>query len=110
MITDPKALQYILQTSGYGFSKPSEANEMSQITVGNGILSADGAPLQRYQSVHGHSYWQRATISDTERFCSPDSADQNLERFGLYSQVLQLRCVRRVFVMVASFTTVEYAS
>ncbi|KAF4607972.1 hypothetical protein EYR40_000308 [Pleurotus pulmonarius] len=51
LISDPKVLHYILQTSGYRFSKPSEANEMTRITVGNGILTADASDHKRHRKV-----------------------------------------------------------
>jgi len=42
LIADPKALQHILQTSGYKWQKYTERKELSRLTGGRGILWADG--------------------------------------------------------------------
>jgi hypothetical protein len=42
MISDPKALRYIYQTSGYSFPKQAERIELSRLIGGRGILWADG--------------------------------------------------------------------
>lgn len=42
LLSDPKALQYIYQTSGYNFVKQPERREVSRILSGRGILWADG--------------------------------------------------------------------
>ncbi|KAG5731010.1 Leukotriene-B4 omega-hydroxylase 3, partial [Termitomyces sp. T112] len=42
LISDPKALQYIFHTSGYGFLKWSERTEISRVLMGRGLLWADG--------------------------------------------------------------------
>jgi hypothetical protein len=43
LISDPKALQYIHQTSGYNFVKQPERREVSRILSGRSILWADGS-------------------------------------------------------------------
>lgn len=42
VVSDPKAVQYIFQTSGYNFLKQPERCELSRLTTGKGILWADG--------------------------------------------------------------------
>ncbi|KAF4603148.1 hypothetical protein EYR38_003553 [Pleurotus pulmonarius] len=51
LVMDPKALQYIYQTSGYNFRKPAEINELSRIIAGNGILSAELDVHKRHRKV-----------------------------------------------------------
>ncbi|KAG9226824.1 hypothetical protein CCMSSC00406_0003503 [Pleurotus cornucopiae] len=51
LVIDPKALQYIYQTSGYNFRKPAEINELSRIIAGNGILSAESDVHKRHRKV-----------------------------------------------------------
>jgi len=42
-IADPKAINHILQKSGYLYAKPSSARELTVLLVGrNGVGSADG--------------------------------------------------------------------
>lgn len=41
-ISDPKALQYIYQTSGYNFPKAPERRELSRLLMGRGLVWADG--------------------------------------------------------------------
>ncbi|KIY71128.1 cytochrome P450 [Cylindrobasidium torrendii FP15055 ss-10] len=45
LISDPKALQYIFQTSGYNYEKWPERTEISRILMGRGLLWADGNGL-----------------------------------------------------------------
>ncbi|KAF8515955.1 cytochrome P450 [Gautieria morchelliformis] len=42
-ITDPKALQYILNTSAYHFAKPPENRANTSLTIGKGIVWAEGS-------------------------------------------------------------------
>ncbi|KAJ8518035.1 hypothetical protein ONZ45_g4850 [Pleurotus djamor] len=51
MISDPKALQYILHTSGYNFLKWPERTELSRILMGRGLLWADGEIHKRQRKV-----------------------------------------------------------
>ncbi|KNZ72214.1 Leukotriene-B4 omega-hydroxylase 3 [Termitomyces sp. J132] len=51
LISDPKALQYIFHTSGYGFLKWSERTEISRVLMGRGLLWADGDIHKRQRKV-----------------------------------------------------------
>ncbi|KAJ7496593.1 cytochrome P450 [Mycena latifolia] len=51
LITDPKALQYIYQTSGYRFHKQPERIELTRMISGRGILWADGNDHKRHRKV-----------------------------------------------------------
>ncbi|THV06675.1 cytochrome P450 [Dendrothele bispora CBS 962.96] len=51
LITDPKALQYILQTSGYNWQKYTERREIGRMTGGKGILWAEGDTHRRQRKV-----------------------------------------------------------
>ncbi|KAF8893943.1 cytochrome P450 [Infundibulicybe gibba] len=51
LISDPKALQYIFHTSGYGFLKWPERTEISRILMGRGLLWADGDIHKRQRKV-----------------------------------------------------------
>ncbi|KAF8995462.1 cytochrome P450 [Cyathus striatus] len=51
LISDPKALQYIFHTSGYGFLKWPERTEISRILMGRGLLWADGEIHKRQRKV-----------------------------------------------------------
>jgi hypothetical protein len=42
MISDPKALQYIYQATGYQFQKQAERRAISEAISGKGIIWADG--------------------------------------------------------------------
>ena len=42
MVADPKALQFILQTSGYRFPKPPELLASVKMILGEGIVWASG--------------------------------------------------------------------
>ncbi|KAF8520692.1 cytochrome P450 [Gautieria morchelliformis] len=44
-LADPKALQYVLNRSGYKYPKTSEVRYRQQLTGGHGILWADGKPF-----------------------------------------------------------------
>ncbi|RDB24999.1 hypothetical protein Hypma_008013 [Hypsizygus marmoreus] len=51
LISDPKALQYIFHTSGYGFLKWPERTEISRVLMGRGLLWADGDIHRRQRKV-----------------------------------------------------------
>jgi hypothetical protein len=42
MVADPKALQYILQTSGYRFPKRADARASARMVIGDGIVYVHG--------------------------------------------------------------------
>ncbi|KAF8587081.1 cytochrome P450 [Ramaria rubella] len=49
--TDPKALQYILNTAGYNFSKPPETRAGIALTTGKGIVWAEGLQHSRHRKI-----------------------------------------------------------
>ncbi|KAJ3807307.1 cytochrome P450 [Lentinula aff. lateritia] len=51
LISDPKALQHILMTSGYRWRKYRERKELSRLTSGKGLLWADGNTHRRQRKV-----------------------------------------------------------
>ncbi|KAK0462488.1 cytochrome P450 [Desarmillaria tabescens] len=51
LVSDPKALQYIYQTSGYRFIKPPGRKELGRLLTGNGILLAEGDDHKRHRKV-----------------------------------------------------------
>lgn len=51
MVSDPKAMQYIFHTSGYGFLKWPERTEISRVLMGRGLLWADGDVHKRQRKV-----------------------------------------------------------
>lgn len=50
-VSDPKALQYIIHTSGYSFPKWPERTEISRVLMGRGLLWADGEIHRRQRKV-----------------------------------------------------------
>ncbi|KAK0240864.1 cytochrome P450 [Armillaria nabsnona] len=51
LVSDPKALQYIYQTSGYKFIRPSGRKELSRLLNGTGILFVEGEDHKRHRKV-----------------------------------------------------------
>ncbi|KAF9010659.1 cytochrome P450 [Cyathus striatus] len=51
LISDPKALQYIYQTSGYNFPKQYSRREISKLISGKGISWAEGDVHRRHRKV-----------------------------------------------------------
>ncbi|KAK0505319.1 cytochrome P450 [Armillaria luteobubalina] len=51
LISDPKALQYIYQTSGYKFIRPPGRKELSRLFNGTGILFVEGEDHKRHRKV-----------------------------------------------------------
>ena len=45
MVADPKALQYILQSSGYNFPKRRDVVKVTEMVAGKGLVCAHGTPL-----------------------------------------------------------------
>ncbi|KAK0475520.1 cytochrome P450 [Armillaria novae-zelandiae] len=50
-VSDPRALQYIFQTSGYRFIKPQGRKEIRRLITGSGILSAEGDNHKTHRKV-----------------------------------------------------------
>ncbi|KAI0299334.1 cytochrome P450 [Multifurca ochricompacta] len=51
MVADPKALQYILHTSGYNFVKRPPVVKIMELMFGKGIIWAHGETHQRQRKV-----------------------------------------------------------
>ncbi|KAK0475530.1 cytochrome P450 [Armillaria novae-zelandiae] len=51
LVSDPKALQYIYQTSGYRFIKHPGRMELGRLLTGSGILLAEGDDHKRHRKV-----------------------------------------------------------
>ncbi|KAK0462489.1 cytochrome P450 [Desarmillaria tabescens] len=51
LVSDPKALQYIYQTTGYRYLKPPGRKELGRLLHGTGILSAEGEDHKRHRKV-----------------------------------------------------------
>ncbi|KAK0213324.1 hypothetical protein DFS33DRAFT_1377806 [Desarmillaria ectypa] len=51
LVSDPKALQHIYQTSGYRFIKPPGRKEIGRMITGSGILSVQGDNHKRHRKV-----------------------------------------------------------
>ncbi|KAI0263471.1 cytochrome P450 [Gloeopeniophorella convolvens] len=51
MVTDPKALQHILHTSGYHYQKGALQNTITEMISGNGIVRAHGETHQRQRKI-----------------------------------------------------------
>ncbi|KZV64469.1 cytochrome P450 [Peniophora sp. CONT] len=51
MVSDPKALQYILQTSGYRYPKRHDARAVLRMIVGHGIGGTNGEQHQRVRKI-----------------------------------------------------------
>ncbi|PBL01943.1 cytochrome P450 [Armillaria gallica] len=51
LVSDPKALQYIYQTSGYRFIKPPGRKEIGRLLNGTGILFVEGNDHKRHRKV-----------------------------------------------------------
>ncbi|PBK76286.1 cytochrome P450 [Armillaria solidipes] len=51
LVSDPKTLQYIYQTSGYRFIKPPGRKELGRLLNGTGILFAEGDDHKRHRKV-----------------------------------------------------------
>ncbi|KDQ64101.1 hypothetical protein JAAARDRAFT_201503 [Jaapia argillacea MUCL 33604] len=51
IVTDPKALQYILSTSGYSFIKPLDLVEIARALMGVGLVTVDGDVHKRQRKL-----------------------------------------------------------
>ncbi|KAK0462491.1 cytochrome P450 [Desarmillaria tabescens] len=51
LVSDPKALQHIYQTSGYRYIKPPGRKEIGRLLNGTGILFAEGEDHKRHRKV-----------------------------------------------------------
>jgi hypothetical protein len=52
MVADPKALQYILHTSGYNFPKTPDASHTIRMLTGDGIGSTQGKSDHEPECAH----------------------------------------------------------
>ncbi|KAE9410878.1 cytochrome P450 [Gymnopus androsaceus JB14] len=51
MVADPRALQYVLHTSGYRFPKTKDSQQITRMISGRGILWAEGEVHNRHRKV-----------------------------------------------------------
>ncbi|KZV60943.1 cytochrome P450 [Peniophora sp. CONT] len=51
VLADPKALQYVLQTSGYRFPKRPDARASARVLLGEGIIWVHGDQHQRHRKI-----------------------------------------------------------
>lgn len=51
LLSDPKAIQYIIQTSGYNFPKIPERREVARLVSGKGLLWAEGNVHKRQRKI-----------------------------------------------------------
>ncbi|KDQ64164.1 hypothetical protein JAAARDRAFT_201555 [Jaapia argillacea MUCL 33604] len=51
LVSDPKALQYILSTSGYNFTKSPDRRELTRILIGEGLIFVEGDDHKRHRKV-----------------------------------------------------------
>ncbi|KAH9989043.1 cytochrome P450 [Russula compacta] len=56
VVADPKALQYILHTSGYHFIKSIEALKITELLFGRGIVWAHGETHQRQRKIMSSAF------------------------------------------------------
>ncbi|KAI0263458.1 cytochrome P450 [Gloeopeniophorella convolvens] len=63
MVLDPKALQYILQTSGYAFPKSAERAEFVGLIAGKGIVYAQGDSHHRQRKIMDPAFFAPQTKS-----------------------------------------------
>ncbi|KAI0284849.1 cytochrome P450 [Russula brevipes] len=57
VVADPKALQYILHTSGYRFVKAPEALKMIELLLGKGLVWAHGGSHQRQRKIMNPAFF-----------------------------------------------------
>ncbi|KAJ3514485.1 hypothetical protein NLJ89_g2346 [Agrocybe chaxingu] len=61
LVSDPKALQHIYQTSRYDFAKQAERREISRLLSGRGVLWAHGYDHQRQRKIMNPAFGPRET-------------------------------------------------
>ncbi|CAA7260516.1 unnamed protein product [Cyclocybe aegerita] len=61
LVSDPKALQHIYQTSRYDFAKQAERREVSRLISGRGVLWAHGHDHQRQRKIMNPAFGPRET-------------------------------------------------
>ena len=60
MLTDPKAIKYILHSAGHHYPKTAEKTQLLKLIAGNGIVAAEGLQPFRHFSIAAH----HATVQD----------------------------------------------
>lgn len=81
MVADPKAMQYILHSSGYNFTKRKDLAIMTEMVVGeNALVCAHGTPLSitglNYSVILNPSTWvlQEKSTNDVGKLRLPRSS------------------------------------
>ena len=74
MVADPKALQYILQSSGYNFPKRRDMRKVMEMLAGTGALACAHGPLLTWNNFLCHSqtvdgmYFRKSPRTPEENF------------------------------------------
>jgi hypothetical protein len=55
MVADPKALQYVLQSSGYNFPKRTDMLKVTEMVAGTAALACAHGPFLTWNHFLGHS-------------------------------------------------------
>ena len=96
-ISDPKALQYIYQTSGYNFPKQPERRILSRLIGDSGLTWAEGAHSvaggARECTVLTACNQQVMCTSGRGRSCCPHLGLPSPRPFCPYSVIMRSRCV-----------------
>ena len=96
-ISDPKALQYIYQTSGYNFPKQPERRILSRLIGDSGLTWAEGAHSMasgaRKCIVLTTCNQQVMCTSGRGRSCCPHLGLPSPRPFYPYSVIMRSRCV-----------------
>lgn len=75
MVADPKALQYILQSSGYNFPKRTDMLKVTEMVAGTAALACVHGPLLTWNSFlchfHSRGVLQEKSTNAREKFWPP---------------------------------------
>ncbi|TFY63091.1 hypothetical protein EVG20_g6460 [Dentipellis fragilis] len=95
LYADPKAIQYVLHTSGYRFPKHAIVNEDSRLTVGDGLIWAHGDDHKRQRKIVNTAFTAPQLKSFLGLFQQQSS---KVSRFDLFSHPLcnERNCLKLV--------------
>ncbi|KAK0494158.1 cytochrome P450 [Armillaria luteobubalina] len=109
-IADPKALQYIFQSSGYRFSKTRDTRRLTDAFVGPGVGTVEGSDHQRQRKILGPAFAasQLRLFLNVFQTCTLELIEKINECVGEDKDINVLQWTSKVALDIIGITAFRY--
>ncbi|KAK0478013.1 cytochrome P450 [Armillaria luteobubalina] len=109
-VADPKALQYIFQSSGYRFLKTRDTRHLTDASVGPGIATVEGSDHQRQRKILGPAFAasQLRLFLNVFKTCTLKFVEKTNECVGEGKEINVLRWTSKVALDIIGIAAFRY--